>query len=197
MEVRIGKEKLWAKKPKPVVDYKVADVERNGVDEIRTMYELMVLAMQTDSSRVFTYRQPLGGLLKAIGLTANPHELSHWGTSEANVKANFQRELKQTELLSHFFDRLKETKDVDGSRIFDNCLVSYGSNIRSGHGISNVPAFIAGNIDNRLKHGQHRPGALQALDSCLNQVLPGLLSLLLALELLLLLRGPTLVILPG
>lgn len=155
IEVRIAKEKLWAKKPKPIVDYKVPDVDRNGVDEIRTMYELMVLAMQTDSSRVFTYRQPLGGLLKAIGLTANPHELSHWSTSEANIKANFQRELKQTELLAHFFDRLKETKDIDGSRIFDNCLVSYGSNIRSGHAISNVPAFIAGNIDNRLKHGQH------------------------------------------
>ncbi|MEM7392621.1 MAG: DUF1552 domain-containing protein, partial [Verrucomicrobiota bacterium] len=99
IEVRIGKEKLWAKKPKPVVDYKVQDEERNGVDEIRTMYELMVLAMQTDSSRVFTYRQPLGGLLKAIGLTTDPHGLSHWGSSEANKKANFQRELKQTELL--------------------------------------------------------------------------------------------------
>jgi hypothetical protein len=153
--VRIAKVKLWAKKPKPLVYYTVHDREMKGVEEIKTMHELMVLAMQTDSSRVLTYRQSLGSLLKAIGLTVNPHGLSHWNTSDAMRKANLQRELKQTELFAHFIDRLKETKDIDGTRIFDNCLVSYGSNIRSGHGISNVPAFITGNIGNWIQHGQH------------------------------------------
>jgi len=65
------------------------------------------------------------------------------------------REEKQTELFAHFLDRLKETKDADGSRLFDSCVVSYGSNIRTGHMLKNGPAFIAGNVDGKLKHGKH------------------------------------------
>ena len=43
-----------------------------------------------------------------------------------------------------YIDRLKEAKDTDGSRLFDNCIVSYGSNLRSGHELRNVPAIISG-----------------------------------------------------
>lgn len=156
IESRIEKEKLWANKPKPSVDYETPDQSiRNGLEEIATMYDLIVLAMQTDLSRVFTYRQPLESLLKTMNITYTGHQLSHYHGSENRTRDARKRELKQTELFATFIDRLKETRDVDGSRLFDNCLVSYGSNIRTGHMLKNVPAFVTGNAKGRIRHGQH------------------------------------------
>lgn len=155
IELRIEKEKLWANKPKPSVSYKVADKKFNGIEEIKTMYDLIVLALQTDLSRVYTYRQPLESLLEAMNINYTGHQLSHYHNSDARKKDAVARQLKQTELFADFITKLKNSKDVDGSRLFDNTVVSYGSNIREGHMLKNVPAFISGNIKGKLKHGQH------------------------------------------
>lgn len=156
IELRIEKEKLWANKPKPTVKYQAPDERMSsGIEEIATMYDLIVLAMQTDLSRVFTYRQPLESLLRTIDITYTGHQLSHYHGSENRTRDARKRELKQTELFASFIDRLKNTRDLDGSRLFDNCLVSYGSNIRTGHMLKNVPAFVTGNARGRIRHGQH------------------------------------------
>lgn len=156
IELRIEKEKLWANKPKPQVDYKAPnETIRDGIQEIRTMYDLMVLTMQTDLSRVLTYRQPLESLLKTLKITYTGHQISHYHGSEGRTRDARSREHKQTELFAGFIDQLKKTRDFDGSRLFDNCLVSYGSNIRTGHMLKNVPAFVTGNAKGKLRHGQH------------------------------------------
>lgn len=156
IELRIEKEKLWANKPKPRVDYKAPGENiRDGIQEIRTMYELMVLAMQTDLTRVLTYRQPLESLLSAMKITYSGHQISHYHGSEGRTRDAKIREYKQTELFAGFIDQLKKTRDFDGSRLFDNCLVSYGSNIRTGHMLKDVPAFVTGNAKGRFRHGQH------------------------------------------
>jgi hypothetical protein len=156
IELRIEKEKLWANKPKPEVDYKAPnETIRDGIQEIRTMYDLMVLTMQTDLSRVLTYRQPLESLLKTLKITYTGHQISHYHGSEGRTRDAKSREHKQTELFAGFIDQLKKTRDFDGSRLFDNCLVSYGSNIRTGHMLKNVPAFVTGNAKGKLRHGQH------------------------------------------
>ena len=156
IEMRIEKEKLWANKPKPRVDYKAPGEDiRDGIQEIRTMYELMVLAMQTDLTRVLTYRQPLESLLRAMKITYSGHQISHYHGSEGRTRDAKIREYKQTELFAGFIDQLKKTRDFDGSRLFDNCLVSYGSNIRTGHMLKDVPAFVTGNAKGRFRHGRH------------------------------------------
>ena len=119
------------------------------------MYDLMILAMQTDLSRVYTYRQPLESLLEAMNINYTGHQLSHYHNSDARKKDAISRQLKQTELFSDFITKLKATKDIDGRRLFDNTIVSYGSNIREGHMLKNVPAFITGNIRGKIQHGQH------------------------------------------
>ena len=119
------------------------------------MYDLILLAMQTDLSRVITYRQPIVSLLQALDIKYSAHAISHYQKGEDLKKAMIVRERKQTELFASFIDRLKATKDVDGSRLFDNCLVSYGSNLRAGHMLKNVPAFVTGNASGKLRHGRH------------------------------------------
>ena len=59
------------------------------------------------------------------------------------------------ELFAWFLDRLKETKDSDGRRLYDSCIVSYGSNLRVGHGLQSLPALLSGGGADRIKHGRH------------------------------------------
>ncbi|NOX98511.1 MAG: hypothetical protein GXP30_02075, partial [Verrucomicrobia bacterium] len=54
------------------------------------------------------------------------------------------RDLAQSELLAGLIDKLKETKEADGSRLFDHISLAYGSNIRTGHELSNCPTLLAG-----------------------------------------------------
>jgi len=50
---------------------------------------------------------------------------------------------------------LKQAEDMDGSRLYDNCVVSFGTNLRSGHELKNVPAILSGGGVQSIKHGQH------------------------------------------
>lgn len=59
------------------------------------------------------------------------------------------------ELFAWFIDRLKETKDLDDRRLYDTCIVSYGSNLRAGHGLQSLPALLTGGGADRIKHGRH------------------------------------------
>ena len=155
IEQSIAKEKMWSNKEKPKVSFQKPAKKINGEAEMKAMYEMIVLALQTDSTRVITYRQPIKGILNSLGLNYDGHQLSHYNGSAPRTVASEKKDLKVMELYSGFIDRLKAVKEVDGTRLFDNCLVSFGSNLRSGHMLKNVPAFITGNIDNMIKHGRH------------------------------------------
>ncbi len=65
------------------------------------------------------------------------------------------RDRKLVELFAWFLDRLKETKDSEGRRLYDSCIVSYGSNLRTGHGLKSLPALLSGGGADRIKHGRH------------------------------------------
>ena len=44
---------------------------------------------------------------------------------------------------------------MDGSRLYDNCIVSYGTNLRSGHELKGLPAILSGGGAKGIKHGRH------------------------------------------
>jgi hypothetical protein len=155
IEQSIAKEKLWANRPKEKVNYPEPAKNVNGESEIKTMYDLMILALQTDSTRVISYRQPVRSLISSMGINYDGHQLSHYHGSKARTIASEKKDLKCMQLFAYFIDRLKSIKEKDGSRLFDNCLVSYGSNLRTGHMLKNVPAFLTGNIAGKIKHGRH------------------------------------------
>ena len=155
IERAIQKEKMWSNKAKPRVDYAAPAKKLDGVAEMKTVYDLITLALQTDSTRVISYRQPLKNILSGLGISYDGHQLSHYHGSDPRTVASEKKDLKMMELFSYFIDRLKTIKEVDGSRLFDNTLVSYGGNLRTGHMLKNVPAFVTGNVGSKIKHGQH------------------------------------------
>jgi hypothetical protein len=117
------------------------------------MYDLIVVALQTDSTRVVTYRQPVGTLLGSLGLKIGAHDMTHYTTGE-RLEASQRRDAAQSELLAGLLDKLKATKEPDGSSLLDHTVVAYGSNIRTVHYLDNCPMLFAGSGAG-LKLGQH------------------------------------------
>ena len=111
------------------------------------------MALQTDSTRVITYRQPVQSLLKSIGISISAHNMSHYNNEE-RTQASMLRDQKQSELLAYFFKRMKSTKDINGKSLFENTTITYGSNIQSLHYLHNVPTIVAGNTC-LFNHGSH------------------------------------------
>ncbi len=154
IETQLNKNEEWLEIPKSKPPIAKPVNVQNGREEIEVMYKLMVAAMQTDSSRVFTYRQPVGSLLKSIDADGgNPHNISHYRPGP-KMEASQMRDEAQSQLLSGLIDNLKATKEADGSSLYDNVTLAYGSNIRSIHFLDNCPTILAGGGAN-LKMGHH------------------------------------------
>ena len=146
IETRLSKEESWIGVPRP--DAPVSEPREGiaGKDEVRLMYDLLIAAFQTDSTRVITYRQPAGhAFLGSIGAKVHPHDMSHYHTTRGEkLAASQKRDLTNSTLLAGLIDKLKSTKEADGSSLFDNIALAYGSNIRSGHDLTNCPTLLAG-----------------------------------------------------
>lgn len=56
--------------------------EVEGFEEIKVMYDLMVAAMQADATRVMTYRQQVGSLIKSLGAKISAPNMSHYTSGE-------------------------------------------------------------------------------------------------------------------
>ena len=119
------------------------------------MYDLMVAAIQSDQSRVLSYRQPVEGLFAEAGFKVGGHKSTHCKPGSYEYKGSVARDRLQIELLAYLIDRLKELKDPDGSSVFDNSIISYGSGISSGHMLRNTPTLVAGHGGGGMNQGKH------------------------------------------
>ena len=153
IETRIAKEEQWLEVPKAKAPIDKPKDGLKGKDAVKVMYDLIVASLQTDSTRVMTYRQPVQHLLQSLDISVAPHNMSHYTPGE-RMEASKQRDLAQSELLAGLIDKLKSTKETDGSSLFDHTALAYGSNIRSIHYLDNCPTVVAGGGAN-LKLGQH------------------------------------------
>ncbi len=155
VELGLERQAKWVSVPKMKAPFEMPDEGLIGEEAIHLMYDMMIIALQTGMTNVVTYRQPVCSLLSGMGVSLKAHSLSHYGFSQPRIDASRERDQKCMTLLAHFIDRLKEVRDVDGRRLYDNCIVSYGSNLRSGHELRNVPALLTGGGADDIKHGSH------------------------------------------
>ena len=155
IEVRLSKDEQWLDKPKPrpAEDLLEPKGEIAGYEEIKLMYALIAAALQADVTRVATYRQPVSSLLKSLKIPFSGHNLSHYGPGP-RMDASQLRDAKQAELLAGLIDKLKATREPDGTTLFDHTTLAYGSNIQSIHYLDNCPTLITGGGCG-VKLGQH------------------------------------------
>ncbi len=152
LEKKIENDKLWAAKgameaPEMNLDIEFTDVE----NYVRTMYDLMYLAFKSDITRVATYQlaseggtAPTNNLSKRIGLSKDLHQLSHSAAKDENGFKDWGLwDQFVAEQLAYFVNRLKETKEGDGS-LLDRCLVFQGAATSRVHDNTNFPLILAG-----------------------------------------------------
>jgi len=155
IEKNISREAEWAQTPKPKAPLREPGQGMDGLQALKTMHQLIVAAFQTDSTRVITYRQPVASVLQGHGVNLNPHSLSHYGLDPKRREASEVKDLLFMQLLASLIDQLKSKQDLNGKNLFESSLISYGSNIRSGHGLRGCPAIFAGGAAENLKKGEH------------------------------------------
>lgn len=153
IETRLSKDEEWLQVPKAKPPMELPKPGLKGKDEIKVMYDLMVAAMQTDSTRVLSYRLPGQSLLSSLDLKPSAHNVSHYSPGD-RMDASQARDKAHSELLAGLIDKLKSTKEADGSSLYDHVSLTFGSNISSIHYLDNCPTILAGGGAN-LKMGEH------------------------------------------
>lgn len=148
VEKRLQMSQAWVDraKPKSPID-EVLDEERPQVDEMALLYDLIALALQTDSTRVATLEIPIGFQTSELDL-GNYHGLSHHSKSPDRIGQLQVVEAFFATRLGSFISRLKE------AGIFTNTLIVFGSGMSDGsiHSNRDLPVLLAGG---GLQHQGH------------------------------------------
>jgi hypothetical protein len=132
-----------------------ADIE----EHLRVMSDLLVLAFQTDQSRIATFVFGNDGSNRsypAIGVPDGHHDLSHHGgdvVKQARIRTINRFHVAQ---LAYFLNKLKSTPDGDGS-LLDHAMIVYGSGISDGnlHRHDDLPILLAGKGAGTIRTGRH------------------------------------------
>ena len=166
VEIRTERADKWLDIPRP----KLADEDKSRVNRdipqqmvgeyFRTMYDLIVLAFQTDMTRVATFstgEEGQGLPIPEIGLKQDRHSLSHHNGNVELMKNLTLSDTFNIKQFSYFLDRLSEVRDADGTPLLDTTMALYGSGMAFGHshGNANLPIVLAGGSKLGLKHGRH------------------------------------------
>ena len=128
-------------------------------EHARLMFDLQVLALQTDMTRVITFmmsREVSPRTYPELGIPDPHHGLSHHGNNPGQMDKLSQVNLHHIEQFAYFLDRLWSTPDGDGT-LLDNMLALYGCGISDGnqHLHTNLPILLAGGAAGRLQGGRH------------------------------------------
>jgi hypothetical protein len=145
IETRLSKDEQWLEVPRPKPPIAEPKPGLAGYKEIQLMYDILVAAIQTDSTRVVGYRQPVDTLLTSLDIKVFPHDMSHYhSTMGEKLDASQRRDIANSELLAGLLDKLKATREPDGSSLFDHTTLAFGTNTRTEHNGDNCPTLFAG-----------------------------------------------------
>lgn len=150
----------WQNTPKPEVDSAALDLEVDADtprEYLTVMYDLLALALQTDTTRVATFQTaaeeagPTDSFPRAIGLGASSHKLSH-------EKKDYDEVAKYITFLNdlyyNFVNKLDSIQEGDGT-LLDNTLCFYGCATSKTHRATNYPIILSGGANLGFQHGSH------------------------------------------
>jgi hypothetical protein len=157
LERGLAKSEEWSQRPRPRVTVAPPQNNNNPADLIgkaRLMFDLMHLALQTDSTRLITLLLLGTSLVPPIqGVSLGHHDLSHHGQDPSKIAQLRTVELEKMRSFQAFLARLKQTREQD-STLLDRTTVFFSSNLgnASSHSTRNLPVMVAGG---GFRHGQH------------------------------------------
>jgi hypothetical protein len=161
VETRLTRAQDWLGQALPHVDRGAINLDvspRGPTDYIRTMMNLIVLAFETDTTRVAAYQMCAEDgvgicdrfpAILGFGRAGGHHGLSH--DSNQTPWAQYDRYL--AEQFAYFLDRLGSIREGE-HRLLDNTMALYGSGTSTTHNARNYPTILAGGRNMGLRHGR-------------------------------------------
>jgi hypothetical protein len=155
VETKLGLDKHWQNIPKPTTQLK--EPENQGLTrDLPAIYDLIALALQTDSTRVATLE--IGGSFAAsdLGIRTGYHSLSHHGQVQQNIDQLVQIELYQMQQFAAFLEKLKSIREPSSDdTLLDSTMVLLGSGMgnANSHTNTDLPILLAGG---KFRHGEHK-----------------------------------------
>ena len=157
LEQRLARSEEWSRRPRPAVNARPPVDNRYPADVVgkaQLMFDLIHLALQTDSTRLITLLLLGTSLVPPIqGVSLGHHDLSHHGQDPDKIAQLRTVELEKMRTLRAFLARLKETREQHAT-LLDRTPVFFSSNLgnASSHSARNLPVLLAGG---GFRHGQH------------------------------------------
>ena len=135
-------------------------IPNNYSEHLKIMFDMMVLAFQSDSTRISSFLLAHDGSNRSfrdIGVPEGHHSLSHHKNDPEKIKKLAKIDQFYSEQFAHFLHKLSTTKEVDGSRLLDHCMIVFGGGISDGnrHRHSDLPVLLAGGEAHGLTNGRH------------------------------------------
>ena len=157
LEGRLERSIAWENRPKPKVDYPmpkdIADANE-VVARSRLMFDLVRLALQTDSTRVVTLSLSTFSVVQHVpGVKNETHGLTHHGNEPDKITELRKIEEAQLAVFGEMLSAFRETRETGGN-LLDRTQILYGSCLgnANSHSNQNLPLILAGG---GFRHGQH------------------------------------------
>lgn len=138
---------------------KPTGVPKDYGEHIRLMYDLLVLALQTDSTRIASFSVAHDGSNRPypfIGVPEGHHDLSHHQRDPKKMEKIAKINRFHMEQFAYFIAKMKSVKEGDGT-LLDNSMIVYGSGIGDGdrHNHDDLPALVMGKGGGSIQTGRH------------------------------------------
>lgn len=126
---------------------------------VKLMYDLQIVAFQTDLTRISTLmvgREGSTRVYPEIGIPDPHHPLTHHRNNPEWIEKVARINCLHAELFAYFIKKLKSTPDGDGT-LLDHSMIVYGSGLSDGnrHAHDDLPILLAGRAGGQLHPGRH------------------------------------------
>lgn len=159
IERRIQMAEVEAQKTNDLKFKKPEGIPQAYVEHVRLMTDMMVLAFQTDSTRIATCMFGRAGSNRSyreIDVPDGHHDLSHHGGNKEKLEKIARINNLHVQQLAYFLSRLKSVQEGEGN-LLDNSMIVYGSGLSDGnrHNNEDLPILLAGRGGGTLEPGRH------------------------------------------
>jgi hypothetical protein len=136
-----------------------AGVPPTFAEHAKLMFDMQVLAYQSDLTRVITFQMAQEGNNRSypeIGIPDQHHPLTHHRYDPMKVEKVAKINTYHAEMFAYYLDKLQNTPDGDGS-LLDHLMILYGSGMSDAnvHSVQNLPIMLVGEVNGRIKTGRH------------------------------------------
>ncbi len=167
VEIQLDRNQKWLDQPKPEIDASQLQFEfKNRSEFLKVMYDLMLLSLRTDATRVITLMSGVevdGYKWQELGVNDTMHGIQHHGGNKGSLENLAKVDKRGADLLADFLKGLQGINE-EGATLLDRTLVLYGSGMNNGTGLSDgggshstrkLPMLLAGGRSLGIKQGQH------------------------------------------